>query len=81
MTPREELRTNKKMHRMLRVSGTMLIIGLLIEAVSLHYNKALSFLAFMFIGGALLIFGAVLYLLSLLLAGPPEPDAARTPRL
>ncbi len=47
-------RTNKKMHRMLRVSGTMLILGLLIEAVSLHYNKALSFLAFMFIGGALL---------------------------
>src|SRR5579862_6851947 len=43
-----------KMYRMLRISGVLLIIGLLIEAISLHYNHPLSFLGFMFIGGALL---------------------------
>jgi hypothetical protein len=58
-----------KMYRMLRISGVLLIIGLLIEAISLHYNHPLSFLGFMFIGGAMLVFGVIIYLLSLVLLG------------
>jgi len=54
---------------MLRISGTLLIIGLLIEGVSLHFNHPLSFLGFMFVGGALLIAGVALYLLSLVGGG------------
>jgi hypothetical protein len=70
MSPVSMQSPNRKMYRMLRVSGVMLIVGLLIEGVSLHFNHPLSFLGFMFIGGALLVFGVVIYLLSLVLIEP-----------
>jgi hypothetical protein len=53
------------MHKALRISGILLIAGLVIEGVSLHYNHPLSFLGFMFIGGALLFVGIVVYLFSI----------------
>ena len=56
---------NPKMSRALRVSGLLLIVGLLIELVSLHFNHPLSFLGFMFIGGGLLFLGVVVYLWAL----------------
>ena len=56
---------NPKMSRALRISGMLLIVGLLIELVSLHFNHPLSFLGFMFIGGGLLFLGVVVYLWAL----------------
>lgn len=53
------------MSRILRVSGILLILGLLVEAVSLLFNHPLSFMGFIIIGGALLIIGVVLFLFSL----------------
>ena len=56
---------NAKMCRALRISGLLLIVGLLIELISLHFNHPLSFLGFMFIGGGLLFLGVVVYLWAL----------------
>lgn len=49
----------------LRVSGVLLILGIAIELVSLLWEKPLAFLLFAFGGGALLLGGIGLYLLSL----------------
>jgi len=43
--------------RYLRISGVLIILGLLVEALSLIRIHPFSFLAFMFIGGALLAAG------------------------
>jgi hypothetical protein len=53
------------MPRMLRFSGVLLIVGLVIEAVSLLFNHPLSFMGFIIVGGTLLGLGVVLYLISL----------------
>jgi len=52
-------------HRSLRFSGTLLIAGLLIELVSLVWEKPLAFLLFAFVGGTLFLAGIFLYLYSL----------------
>jgi uncharacterized membrane protein len=56
------------MHRGLRFSGALLIAGLLIELISLVWEKPLAFLLFAFIGGALFLAGIFLYLYSLVSA-------------
>ena len=56
---------NPKMVRPLRISGLLIIIALVIEFISLHFNHPLSFLGFMFIGGAALLVGIVIYLWAL----------------
>ena len=53
------------MPRVLRLSGVLLILGLVIEAVSLVFNHPLSFMGFIIVGGALLGLGVLLYLISL----------------
>jgi hypothetical protein len=55
----------QRMTRYLRISGVLIILGLLVEALSLIRIHPLSFLAFMFIGGGLLAAGVVTYLYSL----------------
>jgi hypothetical protein len=49
----------------LRVSGILLILGLLVEALSLHWNTALAFMSFVVIGGFLVAAGILLFLYSL----------------
>jgi predicted membrane channel-forming protein YqfA (hemolysin III family) len=53
------------MERRLRISGILIVLGLLVEALSLIRIHPLAFLAFMFIGGALLIAGIGIYLYSI----------------
>jgi hypothetical protein len=55
----------QRMTRRLRISGILIILGLLVEALSLIRIHPLSFLGFMFIGGGLLAAGVVTYLYSL----------------
>lgn len=50
----------------LRLSGALIIAGLLVEAASLTRIHPLAFLAFMFLGGGFLIAGIAIYLLSVL---------------
>jgi hypothetical protein len=64
-----------RMTRYLRISGVLIILGLLVEALSLIRIHPLSFLAFMFIGGGLLAAGVVTFLYSLVaVAGHPFPE-------
>ncbi len=50
----------------LRVSGILLILGLIVEALSLCWNTAASFMSFMILGGGFLVAGVVVYLYYLL---------------
>jgi hypothetical protein len=54
------------LERRLQVSGILLILGLLTESLCLSWARPLSFLAFISVGGVLLLAGMVVYLLSLL---------------
>lgn len=62
-----------QMERQLRTSGVLIVLGLLVEALSLIRIHPLAFLGFMFIGGGLLAIGIVIYLYSLVsVPSPPE---------
>lgn len=58
-------RSEFKLSRPFRVSGVLLIVGLLVEAVSLFWIHPLAFLGFFIIGGILLAAGILLYLYSI----------------
>lgn len=66
-----------RLYRRLRVSGGLIIAGLLVEFLSLLRIHPLAFLSFMFIGGGFLIAGIVLYLFSIVEA--PSADGNRLP--
>jgi hypothetical protein len=52
----------KTMLRKLRISGTLLIFGLLVEVLSLCWNNAFSFMSFVVAGGLLFASGVILFL-------------------
>jgi hypothetical protein len=51
--------------RRLRISGVLVILGLLVEALCLAWRGPLAFLVFLGLGGLLLFAGIVVYLHSL----------------
>jgi hypothetical protein len=53
------------MGRQLRISGILLTLGLVVEAATLCWNTAASFMSFMIVGGIFLIGGVLTYLCSL----------------
>jgi hypothetical protein len=53
-----------RLERRLRVSGILIILGLIVEAISLIRIHPLAFMAFMIIGGAFLVAGVATYLYS-----------------
>jgi hypothetical protein len=59
------------MERRLRISGILIVLGLLVEALSLIRIHPLAFLGFMFVGGGFLIVGITIYLYSLVSVGEP----------
>jgi uncharacterized membrane protein YedE/YeeE len=67
-----------RLYRRLRISGSLIIAGLVVEALSLIRIHPLAFLAFMFIGGSLLIAGIVLFLYSIVEA-PPSGNGDHAP--
>jgi hypothetical protein len=56
--------------RRLQVSGTFLVIGLLIEAICLFSAKPIAFVLFVAIGGVFLFAGVTVYLFSLVSTPP-----------
>lgn len=54
------------MERKLQISGILLILGLLVEVISLLWEKPLAFLLFAGVAGSLTFAGILLYLYSLL---------------
>jgi len=63
-------------HR-LRISGTLLILGLLTEIISLFWNHPLSFIAFAGIGVACTGLGILVFLWSLVSLPPSEAPVSR----
>jgi len=62
----------------LRISGALIIAGLVVEAVSLTRNHPLAFLSFMFIGGAFLFAGIAIYLISIVSLPTSSKDQKET---
>lgn len=56
------------MQRLLRISSGLIILGLLVEIVSLLWFHPLSFVLFAFVGASLIGLGIVVYLASLVFA-------------
>lgn len=52
-------------HARLRLAGVLIMVGLVVQALSLLWNHPLSFIAFVSIGGLLLGVGIILYLFAL----------------
>lgn len=51
--------------RRLRLAGLFIIVGVLVQALSLFWNHPLSFMAFLGIGGLAVFVGIVIYLVAL----------------
>jgi hypothetical protein len=58
----------------IRVSSTLIILGLLVEAVSLLWFHPLSFVLFVFVGASLIGLGILVYLASLVFAVRPTAE-------
>jgi hypothetical protein len=63
--------------RFLQVSSGLIILGLLVEIVSLLWFHPLSFLLFVFVGVILMGLGIALYLISLVFAFSPSAENGR----
>ena len=60
--------------RFLQVSSALIILGLLVEIVSLLWFHPLSFVLFIFVGVILIGLGILIYLLSLVFAVFPPAE-------
>jgi hypothetical protein len=69
--------TELRLYRRLRISGALIIAGLMVEFLSLLRIHPLAFLSFMFIGGGFFIAGIVLYLFSIVDA--PSTNGTHAP--
>lgn len=54
----------------LKIAGILIVLGLIVEGLSLVWLHPLSFVVFIAVGGSLLAAGIVLYLWSLVSHGP-----------
>jgi hypothetical protein len=61
-----------ELNRRLEVSGTLLNLGLLIEAVCLLWARPLAFIVLVGLGGLLILAGILVYLYSLVSFKGPE---------
>jgi len=69
------MRSGDPMNRRLRISGTLVIIGLLVEALCLVWSRPIAFVVLVCLGGALIGLGVLLFLYSLV-SGPVHPTNA-----
>jgi len=59
------MRNALTIERHLQIAGALLIAGLLIEALSVVWNRPIAFVIFVGVGGFLIAAGILLYLYSL----------------
>ena len=62
------------MRRLLQVSSGLIILGLLVEIVSLLWFHPLAFVLFAFVGASLIGLGILVYLASLVFAATPPAE-------
>lgn len=58
-----------KLEKRLRVAGLLVLLGLLVELITLHWAHPTAFLFFILLGGGLMGLGILLYLYSLVAGG------------
>jgi hypothetical protein len=63
----------------LRIAGILLILGLVVDIISLIWAKPLAFLLFVGVGGLLILAGLFIYLFSLASHGSGSPSPSETP--
>ncbi|MGC2331176.1 MAG: hypothetical protein WA581_06970 [Candidatus Acidiferrales bacterium] len=63
------------MQRLLRISGALIVLGLLVEIVSLLWFHPLAFVLFAFLGVVLIGLGIVVYLASLVFVVSPSAES------
>ena len=56
------------LEKRLQIAGTLVILGLLVEALCLFWARPISFVIFIAVGGLLLFLGILVYLYSLISA-------------
>ena len=66
------------MSRRLRISGVLVISGLLVEALCLVWSKPIAFVVLACIGGALISAGVLVFLYALLPAVPDSTNSSGT---
>ena len=64
-TPTATPKSHDLLLKRLKIAGVFIVLGLIVEGLSLLWNHPLSFVAFLGIGGLLLTSGIVLYLWTL----------------
>jgi hypothetical protein len=62
-------------HRKLQISGALVILGLLVEAVCLLWSRPIAFVIFAGLGGLLIAVGILLFLYSLVFVVSREKEA------
>jgi hypothetical protein len=65
--------------RLLRVSSALVIVGLLLEIVSLMWFHPLSFVLFAFVAATLIGLGVLVYLVSLVFVVTPTAGSSNWP--
>ncbi len=65
MTTTATQKPHEALAKRLRIAGILIIVGLVVEGLSLLWNHPLSFVAFLGVGGILLAAGMLLYLWTL----------------
>jgi hypothetical protein len=58
-----------KLKRRLKLSGSLIGSGLVVEALTMAWSHPTAFLAFLFVGGALVALGSLIYLFTIASAG------------
>jgi len=64
-----------KIEQRLQISGTLILLGLLVEAICLLWSRPIAFVVFVSLGGLLVGVGVLLFLYSLVTIdqAPKEP--------
>ena len=65
-------------HSRLRLAGTLIMVGLVVQALSLLWNHPLSFITFVSLSGLLLDLGIILYLFALVNIPTTQPEQEPT---
>jgi hypothetical protein len=63
--------------RLLRIASVLIILGLIVEIVSLGWIHPLAFVLFAFVGASLIGLGILVYLTSLVFGVSPPPSEHR----
>ncbi len=64
-----------KIEKRIRLSGLLIIAGLTVELITLHWSHPTAFLFFLLLGGTLMAVGILIYLFSLASIGATDEPA------